>query len=155
MIHDRLENWRLYFSSSPWTTAFKYLQSLSAETPLADKILLEGEKMYASIMSYQTCRAGESVLETHDKHIDIQMSLSGVESIEWFDRKTLQEKTTYNLDRDFTLYHRPETPCLRLNNFPGYFTVLFPGDAHMPMLNVFNESDLVKKVVVKVHRSLI
>nr|WP_321465862.1 YhcH/YjgK/YiaL family protein [uncultured Desulfobulbus sp.] len=155
MIHDKLENWKLYFSSPSWETVFAYLQSLSAETELVEKVQLQGEKIYARVMRYPTCTANESVLETHDEYVDIQMSLSGCEAIEWFDRSTLQVKTPYNSELDFTLYHLPATSCLHVNNFPGYFTVLFPEDAHMPMLRVFDEGGEVKKVVVKIHRSLV
>lgn len=150
MIHDKLERWNCYFSVEPWKTAFEYLIGLSPETPLVEKVLLNSDGMYASIMSYQTCRTDESVLETHDHHVDIQVTLSGYEGIDWFDRGFLQVKTPYDAELDRTFYCRPDTPCPRMNNFPGYFTLLFPGDAHMPMLRGTWGSEVVKKVVVKV-----
>lgn len=150
MIHDKLENWRRYFSTEPWKTAFGYLLKLSSETLPEEKVALNGDGLYASVMSYETRSPDDSVLETHDLHVDIQVTLSGCEAIDWFDRETLQIKIPYDTELDRTFYHRPDTPCPRLNNFPGYFTLLFPGDAHMPMLQVEGESEIVKKVVVKI-----
>jgi YhcH/YjgK/YiaL family protein len=150
VIHDKLVNWKLYFSGEPWKTAFDYLLGLSSETPLAQKVLLRSDGLYASVMSYQTRGTKESVLETHDHFVDIQVTLSGCEGIDWFDREILQIKTPYDTELDRTFYHRPDTACTHVNNDPGYFTLLFPSDAHMPMLRGKGESKMVKKVVVKV-----
>lgn len=150
MIHDKLVNWRQYFSSTSFTSAFEYLESLSPDSNVCEMVPLGCNGLYASIMSYPTCCVAGSVLETHDKHIDIQMSLVGSEAIDWFDRDQLEIKTPYDDSLDRTFYHRPAGPFVRINNLPGYFTVLFPGDAHMPMLQVEGEPNTVKKVVVKV-----
>lgn len=155
MIHDKLANWQLYFSAEPWKTAFEYLLGLSSETPLAEKVLLNTDGLYASVMSYQTRGPEESVLETHDRHVDIQVTLSGYEAIDWFDREDLQVKAPYDTELDRTFYHRPDTACPRLHNYPGYFTLLFPGDAHMPMLQGEVGSEMVKKVVIKVPIALV
>jgi biofilm protein TabA len=155
MIHDKLKNWTTYFSSEAWQCVFGYLAGLTEESPDVENVRLKGDKIYASVMSYQTCDVDESVLETHDQHVDIQMSLKGSEAIDWFDRDTLEMETPYDADFDRTFYHRPDRPGLRVNNFPGYFTVLFPGDAHMPKLQIPGEANLVKKVVAKVHVDLL
>jgi YhcH/YjgK/YiaL family protein len=106
-------------------------------------------------MTYQTCLPEESVLETHDKYIDIQMSLMNSEAIDWFPRHVLEVRVPYDPDLDRTFYHRPEMAPVRINNFPGFFTVLHPDDAHMPKLMTAGKPELVKKVVVKVRKKLV
>jgi YhcH/YjgK/YiaL family protein len=124
-------------------------------TEECERINLQEDDIFAVIMSYQTCGPEEAMLETHDAYIDIQVSLVNSEAIDWFPRHTLEVKSTYDPIQDRTLYHRPGSAPLRVNNFPGFFTVLFPDDAHMPKQIVAGESELVKKVVVKVRKNLI
>ena len=152
MIHALLRNWHLYYKSTPWKCAFEFLCSLSASSENCSRIPLQGDDIYAAIMSYQTCYPEEPVLETHDVYIDIQMSLTNSEVIGWFPRQALEVKVPYDPDLDRTLYHRPEMAPVRINNFPGVFTVLYPFDAHMPKLMTADKPEMVKKVVIKVRR---
>lgn len=155
MIHDVLKNWPLYFNAPPWRDVFAYLSSLDAETPEYARFDLQGDDIYASVMSYATCGPQEAKLEAHDVYVDIQMSLVGGEGIDWFPRHVLEVKTPYDPVRDRTLYHRPGTAPARVDNLPGAITVLFPGDAHMPKQIIGDKTGTVKKVVVKLRRALI
>lgn len=155
MIHDRLENWKLYFNTQLWQSAFDKLTRLTPESEECDRIPIQGTDIYASIMSYQTCTPDETKLETHDVYIDIQVSLLNSEAIDWFPRGILEVKTPYDPDHDRTFYHRPVISPVRINNYPGFFTVLFPDDAHMPKLITGDKSEKVKKVVIKMRKTLI
>ena len=153
MIHDALSNWHIYFHANPWKQAFEFLSSLTPDSPVSNRIDLEGEDMYGAIMAYQTCFPQDAELEAHDKYIDIQVSLSNSEAIEWFPRNGLSVITPYDSDRDRILYHRPGQSPGRVCNFPGFFTVLFPDDAHMPKLITASKPEIVKKAVVKLNIS--
>lgn len=155
MIHDTLDNWRCYFNTPPWQRVYEFLSSLGPEVEEQKNVALQGEDLYASIMSYSTCGPDEAKLEAHDHYIDIQMSLVNTEGIDWFPQRGLEISVPYDSERDRTLYVRPEGRATRINNFPGLFTVLFPGDAHMPKQMIGNRSERVKKVVVKLHKQLV
>ena len=131
MIHDRLENWTQYFNFTPWRYVFEYLDSLSDASEESSHVSLLGNDIYATIMSYYTCLPEKSLLETHDEYIDIQMSLLNSEAINWFPRQSLEIKKPYDPKQDRTLYQNPVIAPVRVNNFPGFFTVLYPEDAHM------------------------
>ena len=155
MIHDQLTHCQSYFHSPPWQHAFEFLTSLRPDSQDESHIALEGDRMYAAIMTYQTGQPWNSVLETHERYIDIHMSLNNSESIDWYPRCALHVSTQYDPTRERTLYHRPDVPApARVFNLPGRFTVLFPQDAHMPKLMVHNSPERVKKVVVKVSMEL-
>lgn len=154
MIHDKLENWPLYFSSAPWQCAFDFLAGLSSKSE-NERISLQDDDIYALIMSYETCSPEESVLETHNEYIDIQMSLMNSEAIDWFPRHVLEVKEPYDSDLDRTFYHRPDIVPVRVYNLPDFFTVLYSEDAHMPKLMSAGKPELVKKVVVKMHKRLL
>ena len=155
MIHDALKNWNLYLKSDPWRYAFEYISSLSQEVEDCPYVPLMDDTVYVSIMTYETCRPEESVLETHDRYIDIQVSLINSEAIEWFPRQILKIKEDYNSKIDRTLYYPSSIAPVRINNLPGFFSVFFPDDAHMPKLITNSKPEFVKKVVVKLDRRLI
>ncbi len=155
MIHDSLNNWQLYFNAPHWKRAFEFLMTLDATSVESDRIDLAGDDMYAAIMTYQTCEPPDSVLEAHDTYIDLQLSLNNSEAIDWYPRSSLRIKQEYDPVRDRALYHRPGPPPARVCNYPGFFTVLFPQDAHMPKMITGAGPELVKKVVVKMNVRLI
>ena len=149
MIHDALSNWHIYFHAAPWEKVFKFLNSLAPDSRDSERIDLADNTMYAAIMTYQTCHPKDSKLEAHDTYIDIQMSLTNSEAIDWYPRDSLRIKTPYDPERDRILYHLPGPSPGRIGNYPGFFTVLFPHDAHMPKLMTGSTPERVKKAVVK------
>jgi biofilm protein TabA len=153
MIHDSLSNWNIYFHASPWKQVYEFLSSLTPDSPVSSRIDLAGDEMYAAIMTYETCLPRDSKIETHDQHIDIQMSLINSEAIDWYPRNSLSIQSPYDPGKDRTLYDCPGQAPGRVGNFPGYFTVLFPDDAHMPKLITGSTPEMVKKVVVKLNIS--
>jgi len=150
MIHDHISNWRLYPFGPGWACAMHYLETLTAESEVADRVPLDGDAVFARIMAYTTRGPEQGELEAHDRYVDIQMSLAGAERIECHPRSALEVTAAYDPDNDFTLYRRPGPAPATVDNHPGYFTVLFPDDAHLAQLCVGAEPAPVKKVVVKV-----
>ena len=60
------------------------------------------------------------------------------------------EKVPYNVEKDVTFYQREGTQQIAYAvNIPGYFTMLFPEDAHSPQEKVLG-TETVKKFVIKV-----
>ena len=153
MIADRLGQWEHYFSGEVWECAFRFLESLHPDSE-ETKTTLQGDDMFACVMSYETRSIQEAKLEAHRKYIDIQMTLVGAERIDWFPLENLEVKTPYD-DTDFEFYHRPGDAPIHIDNHPGNFAVLFPDDAHMPQLVVGDAPKIVKKVVVKVRLDLV
>lgn len=149
MIIDQLSNAGQYAFGPGWKLAFDYLKSIDADTPEGE-YAIDGEEVFARIMSYPTRMETEAVLETHKRYADIQMTLTGAEGIRWIPASQLKEKDPYDAEKDVTFYHHPASLPARVNNLPGTFTFLLPQDAHMPQLTVGSEAQIVKKVVVKV-----
>jgi|GEM_PF-189166 len=151
MIVDTLENWPKYFRGNDvWRQAFAYLTSLTADTEPGEMTSILDDRLRARVMRYSTMSPEQAVLEAHDKHVDIQMSLVNAECIDWFPRALLTPKTAYDTASDATFFERPDFAPVRVFNRPGAFTVLFPQDAHSPQLNPGQTPETVTKVVVKV-----
>lgn len=155
MIHDCIENWPLYFDHPAWRRAFEFLADLSEASKEAQRVSIQGDDIYASIQSYRTAGPEGAVLEAHNRHIDVQMSLVNSEIIDWFPRSCLQSLSPYDLSGDCELFVRPGPSPVRVHNRPGFFTVLFPGDAHMPKQMAGPVPETVKKVVVKLSADLV
>ncbi len=154
MIVDCLENWKIYPYGAAWKSTFEFLMTL---TPNAEekKYPLQGDDIYAMVMSYETRTPETAVLETHRKYLDIQAVLDGGEVMEWFPTGGLAVNKPYEESKDVEFYHHPNSSFARMNVFPGIFVALFPHDAHMPSLMIGNTPESIKKVVVKVNVKLL
>ncbi len=111
---------------------------------------LRGQQIYARVMSYKTRKPEACRIEAHDKYIDIQSSLDGGEGISIFPREGLTIDT-YNEAEDVSFYSQDAEAFAYCKNYPGFFTLLLPTDAHRPQENLCEEK-WVKKYVIKVDR---
>jgi YhcH/YjgK/YiaL family protein len=112
--------------------------------------IIEGNRIFAKVMSYKTKEYDLCNIEAHNKYIDIQSSILGAESIDVFDRSRLVTDKPYDDAEDFELFNSENALLLaRNNNFPGYFSLLYPHDAHRPMQRILG-FEQVKKFVIKV-----
>lgn len=147
MIFDKLENSNNYSYGRHWERAFDFLKGLDSSSEERRYDLEDG--MFAIVMSYPTRDSATAKLETHRKYIDIQVTITGAEGIEWFHRDELKVTEEYDKISDVEFYEYPKLSKCKVENYPGYFSALWPHDAHMPQLKV-REIEEVKKVVVKV-----
>ena len=155
MIAGQLANWQDHLSGPVWEKAFTFLRSLDADAP-EERTDLDGDKMFAIVMSYPTRTREEANIETHDQYIDIQTSLVHAEGMNWFPRESLTACTEYDPVKEKTYYHLPDAPAtLHIDNHPGQFVVFFPNDAHQCQLIVGDTIQHMKKVVVKIHVDLL
>ncbi len=82
MIYDRFENLNLYaVPGSLLHRALVYARDVAAD--VADgRIEIDGERLYASVASYETGGRDERRFEAHRRYIDIQVLLAGEETID-------------------------------------------------------------------------
>ena len=104
--------------------------------------LVEGD-LAVNFVQTQPKAKDEAKLETHNAFIDIQLPLSGVETMGYTPRAALAE-TDYNAADDISFY--PGLADNYLDIRPGMFAIFFPEDAHAPGIS----SEGVRKVIVKV-----
>ena len=91
--------------------------------------------------------AAESIakFECHNKHIDIQLCIHGVEQIGWKPRENCKtENGGYNAEKDVQFYS--DAPEMYFQLTDGQFAIFFPEDVHAPMIG---DSE-IKKLVIKV-----
>jgi YhcH/YjgK/YiaL family protein len=112
------------------------------------KHLIQDENIFAICMEYETKDQSLAKNEAHKKYIDVQYMISGSEKMLVSGIAGLKITEEYDEENDVMFYENKCTcQCLAT---PKHFAIFFPEDAHTPSLNIENESNSVKKVVIKV-----
>lgn len=149
MIIDKIDNMPLYKNSTAWLKAMDFLKNISADCEDGE-YEIEGESVFARVMTYDTKPLQEAFPEAHIKYLDIQTVLSGKELAMCLPLGDLDLKTPYDDQTDLAFYY-PKIPALsEIILTPGYFAVFFPEDAHMPSISINASPCRVKKVVIKI-----
>ena len=149
MIIDNIKNAEKYKGINKYfDMAFEALLSFNADTE-EKKYILDGDNAFINLSSYVNKNVSECKFESHAKYADIQFVVSGHEYIDVCDTEGLVF-TENNLENgDIAFYKDPET-FTRADLKAGDFVVLFPGEAHRPLVAPDGNGVETKKAVVKV-----
>ncbi len=90
-------------------------------------------------------RKEDALLETHEKYIDIQLVMTGIDEMGW-KPKSLCKKPAGKYDQKTDEQIFMDEPDAWISTVSGAFVIFFPEDAHMPLIS----SGQLHKVVVKV-----
>ncbi|MEO5685314.1 MAG: YhcH/YjgK/YiaL family protein [Chitinophagaceae bacterium] len=148
MIIDTLKNASRYFSIHPlFEKAFDYVRQTDLHGTAPGKYEIDGANLKAIFSNKKGMTAEESTakFECHDKHIDIQLCISGAEQFGWKPRENCSiQNGPFNAEKDVQLYSDPPDTYFQLTD--GQFVILFPEDVHAPMIG----TEEIKKLVIKV-----
>ena len=109
------------------------------------KHIIDGDDVFASVTNGQGKQPEEALLEAHDSYIDIQLLMTGDETMGWKDRSTCNDETAdVRPDNDIIFFD--DVPDIYFTLEPRHIAIFFPHDAHAPMIG----EGQIKKVVVKV-----
>jgi YhcH/YjgK/YiaL family protein len=146
MIIDTIENANRYYGVHPrFQRAFDYIRYELPTAADGKGDIAEGLKSIISTAPGKTAEASLAKFECHDRNIDIQYCISGVETIGWRPRTACsQPNGGFNAEKDVQFFHDAPHPFFQLQ--PGQFAIFFPEDVHAPMIG---EGE-IRKLVVKV-----
>ncbi len=147
MIIDTLKNAPKYFSIHPlFEKAFQYIRNTDLKNAKDEKVdISEGLKAIFSNAPGKTKEASTAKFECHNKNIDIQLCIDGVETIGWKPReKCANPNGDYNAEKDVLFFNDSPDMFFQLTN--TQFAIFFPEDVHAPMIGEGN----IKKLVMKV-----
>lgn len=150
MILDTLKHAERYEGLHPrFREAFAFLKVATGASYPVGTYELDGRDLYASVQEYETKPVEAGVFEAHERYIDIQYLLSGVERMDVADLAGTVPKAPYDGERDVVFLEDPDRVST-LAVPAGSFAVFFPSDAHKPGLSADGAPLGVRKIVVKI-----
>jgi len=147
MIIDTLANAPKYISLHPlFAKAFDYInQNDIANLPDGVSEISEGLKLIVNTANGKTAEASLAKFECHDKNIDIQFCVKGLETIAWKPReKCVAPNGDYNAEKDVRFFS--DAPDMSFQLTDGQFAIFYPEDVHAPTIG----DGEIKKLVFKV-----
>lgn len=148
MIIDDISQHEKYHSLNRFfEQAFQYLTTTNFEAMTLGKVTLIPDQLYAIISEYDTILPEGQLSEAHEKFIDIQYLVTGVEQIGVSFITNCHKQASYDVENDVTLFDNP--PSFYAVLHPYQFMILFPTDVHLPNIS-HQKVNKVRKVVMKV-----
>ncbi len=148
MIIDTIESASKYYGIHPlFEKAFAYVNATDLQNTEGGKYEIDGDNLRAAFSNKigMTTEQSTAKFECHNKHIDIQLCINGIETIGWKPRaKCTSSKGEYNSEKDVSFYN--DAPDMFFQLTDGQFAIFFPEDVHAPMIG----DGEIKKLVIKV-----
>lgn len=148
MVVDRIGNSSIYAPlGARIATGLRFLETLPDGQLSDERVEIDGDAVFARFQRYTSVAGEGRFYEAHRRYIDIQYIASGRERIRVTNLEVLAEQTPYDAERDVAFY--AQAPGTDIILGAGDFAILFPHEAHLPMMPVDDPAE-VRKVVVKV-----
>lgn len=146
MIIDSLSNADRYADFYPgFREAFDFIRSQDLTRLETGKYAVPGTEQAVSVTEKPGVQAASAKFEAHNAHIDIQVCISGKETMGWKSRSACEvPQGAFNSEKDVIFYD--DAPDLYYTLQGGQFAIFFPEDVHAPMIG----EGTIKKMVVKV-----
>lgn len=126
---------------------FDYVKSHDLLNAELGRIEIDGDNLFINNVN-PTCMARDNqILELHHDYIDVHILLEGKETIGWKATEDLKEETKpYSKEGDCALYSDKPTTYVDIN--PGEFVLVYPEDAHAPVIGEGKIRKLIAKVKI-------
>lgn len=148
MILDSIKNAERYYALLPrLRRVFDYLATTDIEALEIGRHDIEGDSLFVNVSELELRPIEAAHLEVHNRYVDVQVVVGGEECFGWSERCHCHEaEGEFDAERDILFYaDKPQTfYTLRT----GQFTILFPEDAHAPMLGEGRVRKLIFKVAL-------
>ena len=149
MLYDRLENIEQYTGLfENLDTAIAYITEHDLDELPEGRTDIDGDKVYVKVTESDTAPSEDREFEMHEKYIDIQIDLSGVELFE-VALGELEESTPYDETTDAALYKAPLSCAGVLGE--DRFVIFMTNEAHKALVRAAG-CDRVRKAIFKVAR---
>lgn len=134
--------------------ALNYISKTDLEKLDVGVYEIKDRDMYVQIIDLETDLETVKLPEVHKNYLDIHFLSKGSEKIGFSidcDKNIIFED--YDSERDILFYKNCESESF-INMKPGNFVIFFPNDVHRPGC-IGEKKEIIRKVVVKIHRKLL
>lgn len=149
MIVDTLAHAHRYLPlSQGFKKAFDFLNRPDLKDLPVDRHAIEDDLIFAIVAREPGRKKADAQLETHEKYIDIQMVLEGIDNMGWKPKSSCQSPAgEYDPERDLQFFK--DGPDILVPVKPGMYAIFFPEDAHMPLISDSQIHKVIVKIAVK------
>jgi biofilm protein TabA len=128
-----------------FAAAFQFLQQTDLHGFVDGKRTIDGERLFAVASRDPGKGREKSLLEYHQRFIDIQYIVEGTDQMGWHPTELCHRVSqAYDSETDLGFFY--DRPTSWVDVPPDYFAIFFPEDAHAPMAGDL----LVHKIIVKI-----
>ena len=128
--------------------ALEIIEDLDWETVECGRYGVDDE-LYYMVQEYETKYPDQARYEAHEKYVDIQYIVKGVERMEFAETSKLKVTEKYNPEKDVKFLEEPKVIDASIVE-EGDYRIFYPEDAHRPGLCVNNTPSKVKKILAKI-----
>ena len=149
MILAHLNDSDRYASLHPlFKQLFDYVKAHDFTHVPAERIVLDGDRLFINIADVTLKSPEEQVLEVHRRYIDVHFPLSREEIMGWSSLSVLATESMqpFNEEDDFAVYAERAQSYLTIH--PGEFAIVWPEDAHAPIIGQGALRKLIAKVCI-------
>lgn len=141
----RIEELHPYFR-----TLFKFVRENDLSKFANQRIVLNGDDLFINMTEPELKKAEEQKLEVHREYIDVHFPLTGDEicGVTHISDLTVESDEPFNDEEDYALYSEPARTYFTAH--PGDFYIVFPEDAHAPIIG----EGKIKKAIAKIRLNL-
>lgn len=146
MIIATLKDAERYYALHPLLKElFEYVAAHDLTAAPKGRITLKGDELFINVNETQMVARQQQKLEVHRKYIDVHIPLTCAEEFGWRHIATLGESDApFDADNDFALYTAESSKWFTLA--PGEFCIVYPEDAHAPVVG----NGTIRKLVAKI-----
>ena len=147
MVLGSLETSDRYVSLHPLLgELFEYVRTHDLLHAPAERITLRGDDLFINIADARLLTAEAQKLEVHRAYLDVHFPLSGPKIFGWrhLGDIDVEPEAPFNAEADFALYPAPAATYLTLH--PGEFAIVWPEDAHAPIIG----EGCLRKAIAKI-----
>lgn len=147
MIFGKVSDAYRYYSLHPhFQQLFEFVQQNDLSKFALQRIVLAGDDLFINMAEPELKSADEQKLEVHREYIDVHFPLIGDEvcGVTNLSDVTVESDGPFNEEEDYALYS--EKARTYFTAHPGDFYIVFPEDAHAPIIG----EGKIKKAIAKV-----
>lgn len=131
-----------------WKAAYDFLSKEDLGALPLGRIDLTSNGTYANVQEYETKSSAD--FEAHQAYIDVQVVVSGQETIVWAPLSGLSGQTgPYSKENDVVFFQEAAS-SKEIAASKDCIAVFFPQDGHKPGMSPLNRAVKVRKIVVKI-----
>lgn len=148
MILDVLDNADRYLTlNKGFKSAFSFLMREDLKKLAPGHHEVRNDRVYALVEDAHGRKRAGAELEAHEKYIDIQLVVAGLDTMGWKRKETCKQVSKeYHPGKDLQFFK--DEPDVWLPVSAGMFVIFFPEDAHMPLISDGHLRKVVMKVAV-------